>query len=116
MPKKAISTFEREMQNPKFKKTFEKGYKQFLLSELILALMEGDEKSVRALAKEVGLSTSVIQKLRSGEQGDVKASNFVSIMTAFGYKVVLEKGRERIVVKDEIDHGKHHLNFAFASA
>ena len=44
----------------------------FLLSEIINALMENDNKSVRALAKEVGFSPTVIQNLRSGKQEDVK--------------------------------------------
>jgi ribosome-binding protein aMBF1 (putative translation factor) len=38
-----------------------------VLSELILALMENDGKSVRELAKEVGLSPTVIQKIKSGK-------------------------------------------------
>lgn len=33
MNKKSISTFEREMKNTKFKKAFEKSYKELLLSE-----------------------------------------------------------------------------------
>jgi hypothetical protein len=60
--KKVHSTFAREMQKPKFKKAFERSYKSFLLSELLIALMEKDNKSVRELAKEVGLSSTIIQK------------------------------------------------------
>lgn len=57
------------MQNKSFKKKFEKGYKEFLLSELIISMMENDKKSVRELAAEVELSPTVIQKLRSNNQG-----------------------------------------------
>ncbi|OGT54403.1 MAG: hypothetical protein A3F17_01300, partial [Gammaproteobacteria bacterium RIFCSPHIGHO2_12_FULL_41_15] len=64
---KKISTFEREMKNASFRKKFEKEYKEFLLSEIIIALMENDNKTVRKLAEEVGLSPTVIQKLRSGK-------------------------------------------------
>jgi hypothetical protein len=110
MPKKPVSTFEREMKNPRFKQAFEKSYHEFLLSELLIAIMEDDEKSVRKLAKAAKLSPTVIQKLRSGEQDDVKVSNFVSIVSACGYKVVLEKGDDRIVVENT-KTGKHHLNF-----
>jgi len=53
MSKKNISTFEREMKNVKFKKAFEKSYKELLLSEWLIARMEHDEKSARVLAKEV---------------------------------------------------------------
>ena len=115
MTKKILSTYEREMKNARFRKAFEKSYKELLLSELLITLMEEDEKSVRQLAKEVGLSSTVIQKIRSGKQDDVKISNFVSIMHACGYKVVLEKGKERIEVEDGENgsgsKGKHNLTF-----
>lgn len=112
--KKTLSTFEREMKNAKFKKAFDKSYKDFLLSELLIALMENDEISVRELAKEAGLSPTVIQKLRSGKQHDLKVRSFVSIVNACGYKVVLEKDDERIEVEDKKDKRKHHLNFVHA--
>ena len=51
MIKKCLSTFEREMKHPHFKKAFEKRYKELLLSELLMALMEKDEKSVRGLKR-----------------------------------------------------------------
>jgi len=47
MNKRKLSTFEKEMQDPVFKAHFKKEYREFLLSELILALMEKDKKSVR---------------------------------------------------------------------
>src|SRR4029079_11073182 len=101
MSKKSISTFEREMKNAKFKKAFEKSYKELLLSELLIAIMENDDKSVRELAKEVGISPTIIQKIRSGKQDDIKVSNFVGIVHACGYKVILEKEDERLEIKDK---------------
>ncbi|HAT1761783.1 TPA: hypothetical protein I8Z13_000466 [Legionella pneumophila] len=38
MTKKDLSTFEREMQHPLFRKQFEKEYTEFLLSEIIKAI------------------------------------------------------------------------------
>ena len=96
--KSTLSTFDREMQGIEFRKKFETEYKDFLLSELITSLMGNDWKSVRRLAKEVGLSPTVIQKLRSGKQEDVKLSNFINISHACGYNVVLEKGKNKIVL------------------
>ena len=96
MARKTMSTYEREMQDPSFKAQFEKEYKEFALSELLLAMMEEDDMSVRGLAKAVGISPSVIQKLRSGEQQDLKLTNFVNIAKEFGYTLVLEKGESRI--------------------
>ena len=44
MTKKVLSTFEREMKNLAFRKAFENSYKELLLSELLIALMENDKK------------------------------------------------------------------------
>jgi DNA-binding Xre family transcriptional regulator len=110
-PKNAMSTFEREMKNARFKKDFEKSYKEFLLSELLIAFMDKDVISVRNLAKEVGLSPTVIQNIRSGKQEDLKISNFVSIVQFCGYKVVLEKDDERIEIEDKKNRHKHQLSF-----
>ena len=71
MSNKPRSTFDKEMQDPHFRAEFEREYANLLLSELIIALMEEDGKSVRQLAKEAGLSPTVIQKIRSGKQKDM---------------------------------------------
>ena len=73
-------------------------YKKFALSELMLALITTDEKSVRKLAKETGFSPTVIQNIRSGKQRDIKLENFKNIVKACGYNIVREKGTERIPV------------------
>ena len=52
MNKNIVSTYEREMKNPAFKKAFDKSYKEFLLSELSIAIKSKDRKSIKALAKE----------------------------------------------------------------
>ena len=98
MTKKTLSTFDQEMKKAVFRKKFEKEYKDFLLSEVILTLMESDSKTVRKLSKEVGISPTVIQKLRSGKQEDVKLRNFINLSHACGFNVVLEKGDDRILL------------------
>jgi len=65
MIEKTCSTFEREIKNPAFKKAFNESYKDFLISELLIAIMKSDHKTVRQLEKEVVLSEATIQKLRS---------------------------------------------------
>ena len=47
MVKKLTTTFDKWMADPEIKEHFDKDYKNFVLSELILALMENDGKSVR---------------------------------------------------------------------
>lgn len=94
--KNELSTFNREMQNLEFKNAFEKGYKEFLLSELVIELMEENHKTVRGLAKEVGLSPTIIQGICSGQRKDVKMTNLLGIAEACGYHLFLEKEGHRI--------------------
>ena len=97
-PKKPASTLDRWLEKPTFKKSFEKEYKEFLLSELVHAIMAEDNKSVRSLAAELGISKTVIQNIRSGEQTDMKLSNFLKMTHAYGFQLVLEKGDQRIAI------------------
>lgn len=96
--KKKSSTMDRWLKKPGFKKSFDKEYKDFLLSELVHAIMAEDNKSVRVLAEELGVSKTVIQNIRSGEQTDMKLSNFLKMTHAYGFNVVLEKGDQRIAI------------------
>lgn len=107
---KPMSTYERKMQDKQFKDAYEKHYKELLFSELLISIMEDDDKSVRDLAKEVELSPSVIQDLRSGKQTDIKVSNLIKIAESFGYEVILQKGEERLALHDDIKNNKHRLN------
>jgi hypothetical protein len=94
--RKPISTVGRWMQKPGFKAAVAKEYKELVLSELVLAIMDQDNKSVRELADELGVSKTVIQNLRAGAQTDMKLSNFVRLTHAYGYHLVLEKEGQRI--------------------
>lgn len=71
-----MTTFDRLMQNPKFKAEFEKGYNEFLISEFMIEKMEEENISVRELAKEAKVSPTAIQNLRSGNAEAVK-SNYI---------------------------------------
>lgn len=96
--KKEMSTFNREMQESAFKDAFDREYKEFALQELLLAMSEGDEKSVRTLAKEAGLHPNAVQNLRSGKTADVKLSTFLKIAFSYGYSLELVKGKKHIPV------------------
>jgi len=98
MNKRSISTYDRLVQDSDFKAEYQKEYREFVLSELLLALMDGDNKSVRKLAKEAGLSANTIQNIRSGKQRDIRLQNFKRIIESYGYRLVLEKNGERIPV------------------
>ena len=90
------TTLERWAKKPAMRKAIEKERSDLLLSELVLALMEQDNKSVRTLAAELGVSKTVVQNLRSGTQSDMKLSNFVKLTHAYGYQLVLEKPGSRL--------------------
>lgn len=109
---KPLSTFQRKMKDPKFKKAFEEGYKELLFSELMTSIMDEDEVSIRKLAKESGISKSVIQNLRSGKQHDIRVSNLIKIAHAFGYVLLLQKGDDELI----LDEGKSKNHFGLISA
>jgi DNA-binding Xre family transcriptional regulator len=104
---KSLSTYERKMKDPAFKRSYKESYKELLFSELMISIMEDDDKSIRKLAKEAGLSPSVIQDLRAGKQHDIKLSNLIKIAHAFGYEVILEKGKKRLAFKERVKDSNH---------
>ena len=109
-----LSTYERKMKDKKFKVAYDKHYKELLFSELLISIMEEDDKSVRSLAKEANISPSVIQDLRSGKQQDIKVSNLIRIVESLGYAVVLQKGEEKLTLHDEIRENRHNLSIRSA--
>ncbi len=68
MIKKIKSTCDEfvESLKAKEKKDFEQEYKDLLFSEIILAIMEQDDISVRKLARLAGISPTIVQAIRSG--------------------------------------------------
>ena len=80
-----MTTFDRLMQDPKFKDEFEKGYNEFLISEFMIEKMEEENISVRELAKEAKVSPTTIQNLRSGNAESVKYKTLSNIMQKLGY-------------------------------
>jgi len=97
---KPLSTFERKMQDENFKQIFEEGYKELLFSELMIAIMEKDNKSIRKLAEEAKISPSIIQNLRSGKQEDIKLKNLVKIALVFGYELCLKKKDKEFIFQN----------------
>ena len=72
---KQLSTYERKMQKClNSEKLTNKSYTELLFSELLISIMQGDDKSVRELAREANLSPSVGQHICSGKQHDIKSN------------------------------------------
>lgn len=89
--KTCLTTYELLTQDPKRKAKIEKEYRELLLSELLIALMEEDSVSVRKLAKAAGISPSTIQDIRSGKKENLTLKSFSNIAAALGYGIVLQK-------------------------
>jgi helix-turn-helix protein len=91
--KKIQSTFEEfiEAKTPAQKKKFEEGYRDFLLSEIILAAMEEDDISVRKLAKLANVSPTIVQDMKSGSKTSFNTSSLFKILQGLGYDVLLER-------------------------
>lgn len=98
MTKKMKSTYEEfvESLSPKEKKEFDEGYKELLISEMILAAMEKDHVSVRRLAKLAGISPTIIQGIRAGTRKNVSVLSFFKILNALGYELVAERDGDRL--------------------
>ena len=91
MTNKEKSTFDRFMVDSKQKKKFEKEYVQFLFAELLLEAMDEEHISVRELSKESGISTSVIQNMRSMKPTNITMKTMASLLKPLGYQLAATK-------------------------
>jgi len=98
--KKYKSDYEEFVSNPKRKKLVDKKYQELCLSEVILALMEKEAVSVRALAKEIGVSPTVIQDIRSKKHSNITLSTLFGLTSALGAKIKLEIGDKTITLRE----------------
>ena len=95
--KNVMSTYDELMQDEDFKKEFEESYKEFAVSELLLALMEGNHTSVRKLAKEAGISTSIIQNIRAGKKNNLTIKTFYNILDALNCEILIKRRADNFV-------------------
>jgi len=98
MKNRKKSTFDRIMSDSEQKKRFEKEYVQFLFSELLLEAMDEEHISVRALSKESGVSTSVIQNMRSMKPTNITIKTMASLLKPLGYQLAATKGRRTVIL------------------
>lgn len=99
MSKKARSTYDKFIKSlsPQEKRDFEREYKELALSELLIALMQKDDVSIRRLAKEAGVSPTIIQGVRSGERRHVSMQSFFKILQGLGCKKLLVEHNGHII-------------------
>ncbi|HEX2977548.1 MAG TPA: hypothetical protein VHO47_00280 [Candidatus Babeliales bacterium] len=87
-----------EAKTPQQRKKFEEGYKELLLSEMILAAMENDDVSVRELARLAGVSPTIVQEMRSGTKESFNTKSFFKVLKGLGYNFLLEKNGQIIPI------------------
>ncbi len=99
MSKKIKSTTEEFISSlsARDRKKFNVEYQEFLLSEIVLALMEKDDLSVRKLAKMAKLSPTVIQAMRSGKKKDYTMQSFFKILKGLGCKKFMVEHNGQII-------------------
>lgn len=95
MNKKPKTLYDELMQDAEFKEMFNKSYRELVLSELLLAIMTEDKVSIRSLARQAGISPTIIQDLRSGKRDNLTLKTFSSLIDALGYDIVLEKREKK---------------------
>lgn len=91
-----MTTFDRIMGDPEQKKKFEKEYAQFLFSELLIDAMEEEHISVRELSRRSGVSTSVIQNMKSMKPTNITIKTMASLLKPLGYQLAAKKGRKTV--------------------
>jgi transcriptional regulator with XRE-family HTH domain len=96
MKTKPKSTMDRFLSDSKQKKKFDEEYSQFLFSELLLEAMEEEHISVRRLAKESGVSTSVIQNMRAMKPTNITLKTMFSLLDTLGYELTAKKGSKSV--------------------
>lgn len=100
MTKKQKSTYDTfvESLSSQEKKEFEQEYKDLLLSEMVIAIMEKDDLSVRELAKAAGISPTIVQGIRAGTRKNVSVQSFFKILSVLGYNLIAERNGSRFLL------------------
>jgi len=76
------TTFDKFMSDPQRKADYEKGYKEFLLTETICEAMEEQNISVRELASRAHVSKTTVMQLRTGDAESVTLKKLKQILKA----------------------------------
>ena len=79
---KIKTTYDRFMADPERKRNYEKGYNEFLLTEMICEAMEEQNLSVRKLASMAHVSKTTVMQLRTGDAESVTLKKLKKILTA----------------------------------
>ena len=95
MNKNDETTFDKFMIDKTQKELFNKEYNKFLLSEFLLDAMNENHITVRRLSKESGISTSIIQNIKTGKATNVTLNTVMALASSLGYRLTFKKVRHK---------------------
>ena len=94
MSKKIKSTYDRLTTDPKRRKNIEKEYQALILSELLHAAMQRDALSVRELAREAGVSPTIVQEIKTGKRTNLNLNTVNRLLNAVDYEITYQPIRK----------------------
>jgi len=71
-----------EAKSPQGRAAYEKELHEFIISELVLAIMNKRDLSVRRLAQMADISPTIVQDIRSGKKHNLNLDTFIKILEA----------------------------------
>jgi len=86
-----MSTFEREMKDPAYRAALEREEAALDVSEFMAQKMEEQKISVRKLAERSGVSSTVIQGIKSGRRKNIEYRTLKPLIHALGYRITFTK-------------------------
>lgn len=76
------------------RKRFEEKYARFIMADIVIGFMEQEQLSVRAMARAMGVSPTVVQDLRSGKRKNLTLKHLLAFADACHAKITIEKGTQ----------------------
>lgn len=90
MENNSFSTYDQLMRDPKRRRKFDEEYRQLVLVEILIPILEKSDIPVRTLAKMAGVSPTIIQDIKSGKKEGISYLTFLSILEALGYRAKIQ--------------------------
>lgn len=95
MENDSLSTYNQLMKDPKRRRKFDEEYRQLVLVEILIPILEKSKIPVRTLAKAAGISPTIIQDIKSGKKEGISYLTFLFILEALGYRAKIQISKFR---------------------
>jgi DNA-binding Xre family transcriptional regulator len=95
MNKNSETTFDKFIKNKTQRELFNKEYNKFLLSEFLLEAMKENHITVRKLSEESGISTSIIQNIKTEKATNVTLNTMMALASSLGYRLIFKRTQRK---------------------